>query len=80
MSALTRCRKGDRVSFKDASGKLLDGIVLQLSFDSALVGHQDMTHPRTNVGTGTVRRMSPSNSLWVVPFTHIVATSLNTEG
>lgn len=56
MSSFTRVRKGERLRFKDSSGKVVMGWALHLSATQAVVG--------CNPGR--------SASVWLVPYDHIV--------
>ncbi len=73
-SSLTRAEAGNRITFRNGFGKVLSGIVLKFQSDSLLVGVQSYSHPWVKVCGKTV----PNNSLWVVPFTHVVSTSHGT--
>lgn len=84
MSAVTRAKAGNRVRFKDSSGKLVEGIALQFHSDSLLVGVQSAVKPyvwgiKTRVplkdgGSKAIEGWIPNNSLWAVPFSHVVET------
>ncbi len=92
MSSFTRANKGDRVRFKDASGKTLDGLVLGLRGTDSLVGVQSTEKPqlwgelRTDFGKVRTHKVTgrplmgwiPNNSIWVVPFTSITETYIPT--
>ena len=84
MSALTRARTGNRVTFKDAAGHLRNGVCLYLRADHIVVGVQNSERPWV---WGVVRRvkgkdgvMRPvegriaNNSVWAVPFASVIET------
>ena len=72
MSALTRGRRGNFVTFTDKSGKVVHGVILDLRSDCAVVGVQPSNRPLVHNG----KRMTHNNQLWVVPFTSITETHL----
>jgi len=77
MSSLTRCRVGDRVSWKDSSGKPVDGIALHFRSDHMVAGTQAMP-PYVWVydrKLGRDKRVA-NNVLWIVPYVSVVATSV----
>ncbi len=83
MSSLTRARPGNRVKFKDSSGKVVEGVALRFRSDSILVGVQDAAKPFVRIcvhtkpdGTRVLGNV-PNNSLWVVPFSDVIETLNN---
>lgn len=85
MSAVTRARRNDVVTFKDKAGHVVNGVALEFRSDSMLVGVQSAEKPYVFVagqradGTAYTKRV-PNNAIWAVPYTAIMATSMPEAG
>ncbi len=79
MSGLTRARIGDRITWKDAAGHIVDGVCLHFRSDHMVAGTQ-ANPPYVWVYDHKQERDKrvPNNVLWVVPYTSVIATKLPT--
>ncbi len=76
MSSVTKCRQGNRISFRDASGKATSGIVLEIQGQQLLVGVQSASRPYVWAGTERKGKWVANNALWVVPFADVLSASV----
>ncbi len=77
MSSLTRARAGERVTWKDSSGKVVDGVALHFRSDHMVAGTQSAAKPFVYVydrKLGHDKRV-PNNVLWIVPYVSVIATA-----
>ncbi len=78
MSSLTRARLGDRLTWKDSSGKVVEGIALHFRSDHMVAGTQ-ASPPNVWVydhKLGRDKRV-PNNVLWIVPYTSVISTCVD---
>lgn len=77
MSSLTKCRIGDAVTWKDSSGKVVEGLALHFRSDHMVAGTQ-ANPPYVWVYDRKLGRdkRTPNNVLWIVPYTSVIAAKL----
>ncbi len=78
MSSFTRARVGERVTWKDSAGHIVDGICLHFRSDHMIAGTQSATRPYVWVYDHKLERDKrvPNNVLWIVPYVSVIATSV----
>ncbi len=79
MSSLTRARLGDRLTWKDSSGKVVEGVALHFRSDHMIAGTQ-ANPPYVWVYDRKMCRDKrvANNVLWIVPYASVIATVLPT--
>ncbi len=77
VSSLTRSRIGDSVTWKDSSGKAVEGIALHFRSDHMVAGTQ-ANPPYVWVYDRRLAKDKrvPNNVLWVVPYASVISSKL----